>query len=301
MFDLFGTEMPLAVRFFLAFLIVLGIDRRGRLGGAPVRQRADRRRGARTPAAARGDRLRERRCAAPAHSGAARQCRASGDDRRAHRRRRRSQYRARGRRPRATSRQRGRPPAATFCRAPLRLPEAGNGSWPLNPSRWHRSSRRAAPVSNRFPTNRRRRRRLSKCRGRSAKRSPPSPRTSPPTPTPSFPPRSRQPIAPGRTAHPGGSGRAPKPPAPPIRVSPKWRSGSKRRCANRKRADKPAEPRETSLLAAPAAETDAPATPPAHRRRRDPRGRPMQNLRARRPRRRKANFTTPSNRRWRAC
>ena len=54
MFDLFGAEMPLAVRFFLAFLIVLGLIgatawavRRfgsGRLGGTA---RADASRGSR--------------------------------------------------------------------------------------------------------------------------------------------------------------------------------------------------------------------------------------------------------------
>ena len=44
---LFGAELPLPVRFFLAFLIVLGTDRRDRVGGAPVRHRPARRRDAR--------------------------------------------------------------------------------------------------------------------------------------------------------------------------------------------------------------------------------------------------------------
>src|SRR5258708_1343286 len=69
MFDLFGAEMPLAVRFFLAFLIVLGLIgaaalavRRfgsGRLGRAARSQRAPRRaaRGADTPLLRRGPRL----------------------------------------------------------------------------------------------------------------------------------------------------------------------------------------------------------------------------------------------------
>ena len=44
MFDtLFGAEMPLAVRFFLAFLVVLGLIGATRLGGAPIRRRPARR------------------------------------------------------------------------------------------------------------------------------------------------------------------------------------------------------------------------------------------------------------------
>ena len=94
MFDLFGAEMPLAVRFFLAFLIVLGL-----IGAAAwavrTRQRAPQRRGARTAAATCGHRIRNgRRAPAPAAS-AARQCRTSDDDRRTDRRGRGSQYRAR--------------------------------------------------------------------------------------------------------------------------------------------------------------------------------------------------------------
>ena len=36
---LFGAEMPLTVRFFLAFLIVLGLIGAGRMGSPAVRQR----------------------------------------------------------------------------------------------------------------------------------------------------------------------------------------------------------------------------------------------------------------------
>ena len=64
---LFGADMPLAVKFFFAFVIVLGSDRRHRLPGAPLRRRAPGRcRGARPPAAPRGDRCRGRRRTAPA-------------------------------------------------------------------------------------------------------------------------------------------------------------------------------------------------------------------------------------------
>ena len=86
MFDLFGAEMPLAVRFFPGIPHRARIDRRRRLGGAPVWQRATRRRGARTPAATGGDRIRHRRRAPAAVARAPRQCRASGDDRRTDRR-----------------------------------------------------------------------------------------------------------------------------------------------------------------------------------------------------------------------
>ena len=93
--------MPLAVRFFLAFLIVLGLIgatawavRRfgaGRLGANAAR-----------PSAASGrDRSCQRRRPPPPHPGPARQCRTSVDDRRADRCRRRSRIScARSRRPR---------------------------------------------------------------------------------------------------------------------------------------------------------------------------------------------------------
>ena len=67
MFDLFGAEMPLAVRFFLAFLIVLGligaaawaVRRFGSTAGSAASARG------RQPRLAR-DRLRQRRCDAAA-------------------------------------------------------------------------------------------------------------------------------------------------------------------------------------------------------------------------------------------
>ena len=137
MFDtLFGAEMPLAVRFFLAFLIVLGLIGVDRLGGAPVRRRPARRRQcARPPAAPCRDRLRQRRRPPPAHSGAARQCRAFVDDRRPDRRRRRTQYRARGRsaaRPRQPSGRRHRSAAARHSAARERQ-RSWWRSWPLQP------------------------------------------------------------------------------------------------------------------------------------------------------------------------
>ena len=40
---LFGSEMPLAAQFFIAFVVVLGADRPDRLAGAPLRLQPARR------------------------------------------------------------------------------------------------------------------------------------------------------------------------------------------------------------------------------------------------------------------
>ena len=114
MFDLFGSELPLAARFFIAFLVVLAligltawVVRRfgaNRLGGA---------RCARAPAAARGDRRGERRRPAAPGADPPRQYRTSADDRRPHRRGDRAQYRARHRRAGNAARRHARGDART--------------------------------------------------------------------------------------------------------------------------------------------------------------------------------------------
>ena len=102
---LFGADMPLAVRFFFAFVIVLAL-----IGGTAylVRRFGAERLGAacvaRAPAAARGDRCRRRRRTPPADPDPPRQCRTPADDRRPERRRGRSQYRARRRAAREAAR-----------------------------------------------------------------------------------------------------------------------------------------------------------------------------------------------------
>ena len=93
---LFGADMPLAVRFFLAFVIVLALIGGTaflvrRFGAEPARRLGV----AWAPAAACGDRRRRRRRTPPARADPARQCRASVDDRRPERRRGRGQHPAR--------------------------------------------------------------------------------------------------------------------------------------------------------------------------------------------------------------
>ena len=130
---LFGSEMPLAARFFIAFLVVLAligltawlVRRFGsnRLGGAA----------ARPPAAAGGDRCGHRRRPPPPGADPPRQCRASPDDRRPDRRRGRAQYRARGRRPRRGARA-GAGRRAGRDEPAIRQTPNGENSWPLQPS-----------------------------------------------------------------------------------------------------------------------------------------------------------------------
>ena len=234
MFDLFGAEMPLAVRFFLAFLIVLGL-----IGVAAW---AVRRFGsARIGGATRG---RLPRLAVIDY--------ASVDARRRLILVRRDNVEhlvmiggptdvvVESNIVRAVAATRdipaARPPAGseTLPRA-IPLPEAGNGSWPLQPE----------PVAP-FPPPRRAR--VEPIPDELAPAPAPSLEIPRPqrealtaiaeditaTPTPAFPsvPGSHR----GRLnrAH-RQHRRAPKPPARPIKVSRKWHSGSKRRCANRKR------------------------------------------------------------------
>ena len=51
MFDFFGADTLLAVRFLLAFIVVLACDRRSGLGGTPTGQRTNRSCGAGATAA----------------------------------------------------------------------------------------------------------------------------------------------------------------------------------------------------------------------------------------------------------
>ena len=111
--SLFGAEMPLAVRFFIAFLIVLGLIGAAAWAGAALRRRAvGRGRYARPPAAARCDRRSAGRRAAASDSDPARQCRTPPDDRRPERRGGRAQHRAR--------RRRAARPAGAACAAACR-------------------------------------------------------------------------------------------------------------------------------------------------------------------------------------
>ena len=188
MFDLFGAEMPLAVRFSVAFLIVLGLIGAAAWAVRRFRQQSDRRRDARTPAAARGHRLRQRRRAAPAHSRAARQRRASGDDRWTNQHSSRIQYRAGSSwYDSATSRRRGRAGAGSeILPRPIPLPEARQwlvaaatrtfeSTIPAAPPRPGSRPIPDEPAPTPAPS-------LEEYRGRSAKRSPPSPKTSPRAP-----------------------------------------------------------------------------------------------------------------------
>ncbi len=257
MFDLFGAEMPLAVRFSLAFLIVLGL-----IGAAAW---AVRRFGSARIGMARG---RLPRLAVIDY--------ASVDARRQLILVRRDNVEhlvmiggptdvvVESNIVRAVAAPRdipaARPPAGseTLPRA-IPLPEAGNGSWPLQPD----------PVAP-FPPPRRTR--VEPIPDESA----PSPEIPRPqrealtaiaeeitaTPTPTFPPRSRQP---SRPAEPRPS------PAPASAEAVSAADQSLAEMAQRleaalrkpKAADRPGEPRETATVAAPIAETDGPATPPA--------------------------------------
>ena len=258
MFDLFGAEMPLAVRFFLAFLIVLGL-----IGAAAW---AVRRFGsARIGGATRG---RLPRLAVIDY--------ASVDARRRLILVRRDNVEhlvmiggptdvvVEFNIVRAVAATRdipaARPPAGSeTLPRPIPLPEAGNGSWPLQPD----------PVAP-FPPSRR------------ARVEPvpdePAPSLEMPrpqrealtaiaeditaTPMPAFPSRSRQPSRPAE----------PRPSAAPASaeaVSAADQSlaemAQRLEAALRKpkAADKAAEPHEPATVAAPVAETDLPATPPA--------------------------------------
>jgi flagellar protein FliO/FliZ len=263
MFDLFGTEMPLAVRFFLAFLIVLGL-----IGAAAW---AVRRFGStRIGGTARG---RQPRLAVIDY--------ASVDARRRLILVRRDNVEhlmmiggptdvvVESNIVRAVAAARdvpaARPPAGSepLPRA-IPLPEAGNGSWPLQPEP-------AAP----FPPPRRPR--VEPIPDEPAPTPPPSleiPRPQRETltaiaediaaapPAPAFPARSRQPSRPSE----------PRPAA--IPPSPETVSAADQSLAEMaqrleaalrkpKASDKPAEPQEAATAEEPAAELTAPAAPPA--------------------------------------
>ena len=85
-----------ALTFFFAFVAVLALIGACGLAGAAIRRQQARRQHQSGPDAAAGrDRCRRRRWSPPAGAGAARQYRASADDRRSDRHRRGTQYRAR--------------------------------------------------------------------------------------------------------------------------------------------------------------------------------------------------------------
>ena len=158
------------------------------------------------------------------------------------------------------------------------LPEAGRTArGRCSPSRRRRSSRRAAPASNRSDEpapGRRPHAELPRPQRDSADRARRGHRSAAPTPR--------------SAAASGGRSRPAEPRTPaapvsrrsrqrrPIKASPKWRSGSKQRCASRRPPTKPRRPRDTiARCRRRAAETEAPPRQPRRRRRRrrDPRGR----------------------------
>jgi flagellar protein FliO/FliZ len=263
MFDLFGAEMPLAVRFFLAFLIVLGL-----IGAAAW---AVRRFGSsRIGGAARG---RLPRLAIIDY--------ASVDARRRLILVRRDNVEhlvmiggptdvvVESNIVRAVAATRdipaARPPAGSeVLPRPIPLPEAGNGSWPLQPE----------PLAP-FPPPRRAR--VEPIPDELAPTPPPSLETPRPqrealsaiaediaaTPAPAFPPpRSRQPSRPAE----------PRPlVTPPSTETVSAADQSLAEMAQRleaalrkpKAAEKPAELHEAAIADEPAAEADMPLTPPA--------------------------------------
>ena len=151
--SLFGAEMPLPVRFFIAFLIVLGLIGVTAWTGAPLRRGAPRSRDrARPPAAAGRDRRRRRRRASPADPDPARQCRASADDRRARPTWWSSPISC-ARRPRtAISPRPSRPPASSDA-LPRAVALGDAGTWPLQPEPAPIARPQRLPVAPRSPCN----------------------------------------------------------------------------------------------------------------------------------------------------
>ena len=319
MFDLFGAEMPLAVRFFLAFLIVLGL-----IGAAAwaVRQFGS----ARFTGAVRG---RQPQLAVIEY--------ATVDARRRLLLVRRDNVehlmmiggptdvvveanivRAAPAAVREPAAPRIPAPGENLARA-IPLPEAtSNGSWPLQPE---------APVMPvQSPAPARRGPRIEPMSEEPISAAPPHaepiPRPQrealtaladdlsaviqPAAPVTPLPPRSR-PAPPTRLqpAEPRSEHRAEPPrlpagqpapiPARPIKASRKWRSVWKRHCASRKR---PSCARLRHLLQAPKTRSKPKNRPPPLRRH-APHARPRRSPRAPKLSRKKAkHFTTPSNRRW---
>ena len=262
MFDLFGAEMPLAVRFFLAFLIVLGLIgaaawavRRfgsGRIGGA-TRGRLPRLAVIDYASVdARRRRILVRRdnvehlvmIGGPTdvvvESNIVRAVAATRDI------------------PAA------RPPAGSeILPRPIPLPEAGNGSWPLQPE----------PLAP-FPPPRRAR--VEPIPDEPAPTPAPSLEIPRPqrealtaiaediaaTPAPAFPPRSRQP---SRPAEPRASIASPSAETVSAADQSLAEMAQRLEAALRKpkTPEKPAELHEAVTADEPAAETDVPLTPPA--------------------------------------
>jgi flagellar biogenesis protein FliO len=304
MFDLFGQEMPLAVRFFLAFLIVLGL-----IGAAAW---AVRRFGsARLSGAVRG---RQPRLAVIEY--------ATVDARRRLLLVRRDNIehlmmvggptdvvveanivRAAPATARESTGPRVSVPADTPSRT-IPLPEAvSNGSWPLQPEAPAlpiapaTPPRRAprieplpeeplgAPSPHAEPMLRPQREALNALADDLASVVPPA---SPMTP----PPRSR--MAPPRLQPAEPRSEAPRVEAPRVDAprAPAVDVGSKRRCASRRR------PSNVGLPQRPTTTPTKPKKPRSHRRR-APRARPRQSRFAPRASPRRARrFTIPSNRKW---
>ena len=319
---LFGSELPLPVRFFLAFLIVLGLIGATawavrRFGSRPARRRQR----ARPSAAAWRHRLRQRRRAPPSDPGAPRQCRASSHDRRTDRRGRRSQYRARGRGRRATS-PLARPPAVEPLPRAIPLPENGNGSWPLQPEPARRRPPRATP---KFEPPARRAGRLAAAAGRRHAGKPQRDTlaaladelSARPTP----PPRNRSPLPrerrSGRTAPPSRVPNralpAPQPAPAPVSAETAAADQSLAEMAHRLEAAlrKPNAPAERARTVTPRRRAGATRagrsarsrcrTAGAATARRAPDRTETRRAREAKPNQSRPRSTTTSNRRWQVC
>ena len=299
-----GTRAFGNVTFFFAFVVVLGPDRRCRLAGPPIRQQLTRRQPTRPHAPARGDRRRRRRWPPPPRAGPARQCRTPADDRRPERHRRRSQHRPRhagrdaARRsapPAPPKRRRGshrspRPPGKASRSGPTMFdhaeppmpeppPRPARPSFadearrraPMPPPpacRWNGASEPLAgfapePIGGRAEpaAPKRSRRDLPRRRTDAAQRTDdaaPARPAEPPKPPPMRAPRTALPRRRRRLL------RHRRPPPTPTRISPRWRSVWKPRCAAPPR-QRPKSPRLCSPNAPPARAARAERRPPRPR------------------------------------
>ena len=322
----FGTEMPFVVKFFLAFLLVLGLIgvgawglRRftsGRLGGAGTRGRqprlgvidyasVDARRrlilvrrdnvehllmiGGPTDVVVEANIVRA--VAAPRDVALA------------------------------------RPAAAEPLPRAIPLPDNGNGSWPLQPEVITPPARPAPkiepatdeapawpplqPQADTPPARPQRDTLAALADELSARPAPPPAPARVRTPAPARAPLEAraeprvveprpEPRAPAVQAAPR---RRPRTPRPPIKASPKWRIASKPRCANP--TLRPKRARRNRAKRNPLSRPRRPNHSPRRRRRhnRAPPARPSRSLRAahRRNRPRAPRSTTISNRRWQVC
>ena len=315
---LFGSELPLPVRFFLAFLVVLGTDRSDRVGGAPVRYGPARRRQRTRPSAASWRyRLRQRRRPPPSDPGAPGQCRTSSDDRRTDRRGRRGQHHTRGsgnvaRRPVGTPASRGTAAARNSIAGKRQwlvaiAARAGDAACPASDA----EIRAAAEEPRGHPAAAGRRDAGQPQRDTLAALA--DELSARPTP----PPRNRSPL-PTRTTTPAEPRSEPRPeprdagvateqprrrriglkPRQPIRASPRWRIASKRHCASPARRRPPRHRharrcRRNERSACGCTACPAARAPPNRRQPKAPRAK--QN-RTSQPR-----STTTSSRRWQVC